>query len=938
MNVQNEPRKGNPEVAGTIPGGPNYYSLPNIQDATPAIGRQGKNLAVLRPAMLTLVSSTRPARLSKAFELVDGTLTKLPGGQLVEGTAERLKLQNVEDLAALLARLTPQQALVYGVCEHQRARVLTVHELARVKQNGGPPLVSRTRDYFTFPAAEGVLMIDYDPPKGQAPMTADELLGALYRVCPALESAPHVLTASASSFIFEGERCLRGPAGWRVLFLVQDASDIPRAGAALFQRAWLAGFGRIEISAAGSLLVRGLLDDAVWQPERLDFCGGAACKPPLEQRRPAPQVFNADAKPLDTRQAMPSLTLAEQAQFRALVDEARKAARPEAERVQGKWIDQRVEAGLEGVPEGEREQRAKSLRETYRQAVRGQTLLGDFPIRLASGETVTVGALLDDPDKYHGQRCADPLEPDGQDRRAGYINLRAAGRPYIYSHLHGGRRFRLHRARQTIRIIPGERPRAVEAVFELMRLHGSHYGRGGEIVKVTSEGAVVPRDREGLQFDLDALARWERYDRRAEDWRACDCPPPIAAGAVAARREAGLPELTGIATAPVLDLKTNRLIDQDGFDRETGLLLILPDMADWPGVPVRPSDREIETAVRTLWHPFENFPFCGETDRGVMLAAILTASVRPLLPTAPAIAFDSPTPGSGKSLLARCCAELAGEENPAMLPAADNPDEVRKRLLASLRQGKAVMVLDNVTGTLDSAALCTVLTSPRFEDRVLGSTENLSVPTSCLVLVTGNNLALRGDLCRRVLTARLDPGVAEPWKRRFDLDPAEYVREHRLRLVAAALTILRAGTQQGATLPDRTASFEMWSDTVRRAVCWIGAESFLSVADPIKSIDAAFEIDPETTKLSALLDSWFDEFGDLSVTVSDLVKGARDHDEGPLLDVLDEIAGERGNINPRKLGRWIERHRDRIVGGKKIEKAGARVGKTTWWVKLAKKG
>ncbi|VBB42841.1 conserved hypothetical protein [uncultured Desulfatiglans sp.] len=884
-------------------------------------------------ATLTLVTAKRPARLSKGFELQAGALMKIPGGQLVDGTAERLTLKGVEDLAALLGRLTPAQALVYGVCAHETARVLTADELARVKRNGGPPLVARTREYFAFRAGEGILMLDHDPGKAQEPLTADELRASLYKVCPPLEQAPHVLTASASSFIYQGERCLRGPAGWRVLFLAQDVSDVPRAGAALFQRAWLRGLGRIEVSAAGSLLIRGLLDDAVFQPERLDFCGGAACKPPLEQRRPAPKVFNADAEPLDTRQAIPSLTLAEQAEFRRLVDEARNAARPEAEKVQAEWIDRRVEAGLAGVPEAEREQRAAQLRETYQQAVKGQTLLADFPIRLASGETVTVGEMLDDPDRYHGKRCADPLEPDGPDQRPGYINLRAAGRPYIYSHLHGGRRFALHRARQTIRVVPGERPRAVQAVFELMRVQGSHYGRGGEIVKVTSEGAVVPRDREGLLFDLDVLARWERFDRRAEDWRPCDCPPSVAAGAMAARGETGLPELLGVATAPVLDPVTGRLIDQDGFDREARLLLILPDMADWPGVSARPSGKEVEMAVRALWRPFENFPFCGPVDRGVMLTALLTVSVRPLLPTAPAIAFDAPTAGSGKSLLARCCAELAGEENPAMLPAADNAEEVRKRLLASLRQGKLVTIIDNVAGVLDSAALCTVLTSPRYEDRILGASENIAVPTNTVFVVTGNNLALRGDLCRRVLTARLDPGVGAPWKRRFNLDPAEYVRRRRFELVASALTVLRAGMQHGPILPDRTASFELWSDTVRRAVCWIGAESFLAVDDPVKSIDAAFEMDPETAKLGGLLGAWHGEFRDLPVTVAELIKAARNDEGGPLFDALDEVAGERGSVNPRKLGRWIEKRRERIVGEKKIERAGMRDGRTTWRVK-----
>ena len=42
-------------------------------------------------------------------------------------------------------------------------------------------------------------------------------------------------------------------------------------------------------------------------------------------------------------------------------------------------------------------------------------------------------------------------------------------------------------------------------------------------------------------------------------------------------------------------------------------------------------------------------------------------------------------------------------------------------------------------------------------------------------------------------------------------------------------------------------------------------------------------------------------------------------DEG-LATALNEIAGEHGYVNTRRLGRWIERHRDQIVEGISFEK------------------
>jgi hypothetical protein len=74
---------------------------------------------------LCLISSKDPPILSKAFNVSDdGSLIKTPGGHLLDGLAEvhHLDLQHFADL---LPRLTPAQALSYGVPSHDRARIVT---------------------------------------------------------------------------------------------------------------------------------------------------------------------------------------------------------------------------------------------------------------------------------------------------------------------------------------------------------------------------------------------------------------------------------------------------------------------------------------------------------------------------------------------------------------------------------------------------------------------------------------------------------------------------------------------------------------------------------------------------------------------------------------------------------------------------------------------
>jgi hypothetical protein len=151
-------------------------------------------------------------------------------------------------------------------------------------------------------------------------------------------------------------------------------------------------------------------------------------------------------------------------------------------------------------------------------------------------------------------------------------------------------------------------------------------------------------------------------------------------------------------------------------------------------------------------------------------------------------------------------------------------------------------------------------------------------------------------------------------------------------MVAAALTILRAGMQHGAALQDRTASFELWSDTVRQAVVYASSFDTVKLEDPILSINTALETDSETAKLRAFLTAVFAEWEDSPVTVAELVKKAlrrADPDKNvdgkqadeTLLNVLKEIAGDKGGVNNKALGKWLTKHRERIVGGLRLMSA-----------------
>ncbi len=183
---------------------------------------------------------------------------------------------------------------------------------------------------------------------------------------------------------------------------------------------------------------------------------------------------------MDTRAALPDLAPAEEAKRRDIVAALKDAARPEAAKRREAWAEEQVGRILARVGKTpvSHPQDADKLREVYRNATDHRDLYGEFELVMADGKTVTVVEVLSTPDKYHGKRCADPLEPTyGNDHRIAVLNLRAAGKPYIFSHAHGGLRYSLRRERRALVIRAGERLAAVEAALGAMRSDGTLYER-----------------------------------------------------------------------------------------------------------------------------------------------------------------------------------------------------------------------------------------------------------------------------------------------------------------------------------------------------------------------------------------------------------------------------------------------------------------------------
>jgi hypothetical protein len=859
----------------------------------------------------TLIENEK-GNATKVFTLgPDGALCKTSSAQIYEGRAKRKEVADLAEFSRVLSGLKANEALAYGVFGSLEARLVTQEAL---REGAVSNAIARDRDHFAFAEGyPGVMMFDHDPRPDRDRRGWQELDAILCEICAPLASTARLWRPSASAFLYrsaDGTELI-GMGGWRCYVLVDDASAIPMLGAAIYQQLWQKGHGYIQISKSGALLDRSMFDASVWQPERLDFAAPPVLKTGLERRAPDDVIIPGE-RLLQTHGLLAEMTIEEWRLCSPELQRAKKAMRPKSEKVQKAFVEERIKQAMaEGLPIEE-----SRIRDAIKSACERRILGPDFPLHSAKGETVTVADLLTDREGWDGMRFFDPLEPGyANDPRIAYANL-SASPPYLYSHAHGGVRYDLVREIREIVIEKGEMPRATDEVIVVIKSGGDLFERGGELVRLKRH-MIAPVSGAYLSDYLERRIRfyvWRGRDAKVKKARS-DLPEQLCARVLAKVTSSDIRELRGVITAPTLR-SDGSVLREPGYDTATGLLLRGEGFVH---VPDNPSQEQLRAAHTTLWRPFAEFPFETAHDRGVMLAVLLTVFVRRSLAQAPAFCADAPMPGTGKTLLWLCVLRLCGVA-PAIIPQCKDDEELRKRLLAVLREGGPGFILDNIRDTFRSPALEAFLTGPSFSDRVLGISQMLSLQTDVMVLISGNNFVPGGDLWRRMLTLRIDAKVDAPERRSFTLDPKEYCRVHRQEMVAAGLTLLRgfiaAGRPRSRDTPDRLASFEEWDDLIRQAVIWLGEEQIADVADPTRCIDTAKKKEPERASLALFLDAISAAYGTDKWRAKDLKSRSAGDDD--LREVLEDIAGWKGDIDTRSLGRWLERHVDTRCNGKRI--------------------
>ncbi len=507
--------------------------------------------------------------------------------------------------------------------------------------------------------------------------------------------------------------------------------------------------------------------------------------------------------------------------------------------------------------------------------------------------------------------------------------------------------------KRVIRHIPGELPSILDQVETALSESPEQnvYRYAGRLARVYQAeepadksvkrpaGAIMVHPVESpLLAELAGRAAiHEKFDARSSSYKPCDCPRRVADALLSRGHWPQLPDLAGFIEAPTIT-DDNRVIDEPGYDPGSGLFCAFAAIPGYEAPPAKPTKDDAKRAAGKLVDLVASFPFVDATDRAAILAGILTALQRRLLPAAPLVAITAPTPGTGKTLLCEMLAIIATARRASVLSLGHDDAETEKRLAGVFLAGDAVISVDNIERPLKGDLLCQVATQQFVRLRPLGGSGMLNVPTHSLLVATGNNLAIVGDLKRRVIMVRLDAKTERPEHRAFDNDFLKDIAARRGLIITWGLTIvsayLAAGSPRIAGLHG-FGGFEQWDHMVRRPLVW------LDFPDPLLTSEELREQDPDLEATRLLLAAWYELFKATRQTAADVVAAGMqaspmgfDKVNPDLYDALQLVCSEKPNA--RRLGYWLRAHRDRIVGGLVLKHAGAEGRtKTVRWLVTA---
>ena len=364
----------------------------------------------------------------------------------------------------------------------------------------------------------------------------------------------------------------------------------------------------------------------------------------------------------------------------------------------------------------------------------------------------------------------------------------------------------------------------------------------GDMFARIDRDKIQTLEKPGLTHELNRCATWFKTGDKENPWIPTNASPAVVDDMLSARSsEITVPSLKEVANVPIFT-RDGRLISERGYDDEAEVYLA-PSIR--VGVPENPTEEQVQDAVNLLLKPLADFPFEDESDRANALAMCIEPYIRDLFEIAPMYYLNKPVAGTGATLLVYACLYPALGAAPPTTTPPTREEEMEKFLTSALMDGGKVVFLDNAT-VLKAKALIGALTADIYKARVLGYSRTVTIPVRVLWVTTGNNPELENEMYRRLVDVRLDSKQANPEDRQADTfaipDLKDWLKEHRAKLVRAALTIIQSWVNAGMPKGSKSkASFEQWAGVLSGILEHAGVVGFLDTPKDRRPEDEAME-------------------------------------------------------------------------------------------------
>ncbi|WP_417259105.1 hypothetical protein [Celeribacter sp.] len=622
-------------------------------------------------------------------------------------------------------------------------------------------------------------------------------------------------------------------------------------------------------------------------------------------------------------------------------EEAIKSVQAAADEKREEWIATRAQDMTE-VPE------AVALK-TLELAIDDRVLSGAFVLSLKCPKTGSlrrhsVSEVLAEKAVFDGWDAFDPIETDSTAARVvGKLRLKG-DEPHLDSCSSGGKRYQLFEtvedckvARKEIAIRRFDPASTVDSCLDALVDAGSFYA-SGQTPFIIRNGVARPVTVNLLDYELSKLVapyvpnikkddgnKGGDEDTIVKDW--CS----LSQRTIKQVNELlvdNLPKLAAVVDHPVLR-PDGTLIEKAGYDAATGIY-VRNGVARFSKIETEFDPGRLKELVETCLGPFRRYSFADHRKgRTAMLAAVLTAVLRPAMETAPMIAVTSPEIGVGKSFIAQALGVIATGDLPKMKSVErSSSTEMRKLLFADLLEQNPVMVYDNMDGTFRNEVLTSFITTPVWSDRVLGeSRTGGSIRNTALLVTNGVNMSFPRGMSRRYLLIDLRPPCENHITADFGFTPQGEAKLFRPEIVAAALGIAMAAR------PDKPfngtlGSFETWTRLVRDPIVRLmKAVPDLGLFDPLDLFKDAMSNAVDDEIYRTFLTALFDVIGGEDFEANDARLAINESVE--LGELIREISDSDPTLTNRSVAAILGKLRGLDLNGVRLTSK-KRAGRNLW--------